>query len=176
MQFRSLGFIAITIVFLLVESLLAWALYGYSRHPGPFGYAESEARLMHGKFAHVIGPGKSRYAPSQYLFVDVETGKLKKLYDLFTRTVMSFDRDKGKIFSLQIINDQILTCELNGQQLCTPKCTSGPQCENIKVAVATAQRNENWWALLIVSLAFAFAYYWKVWRPASNQHQSQRKA
>jgi len=77
MQFRSPGFIAITIVFLLVESLLAWALYGYSRHPGPFGYAESEPRLMHGKFVHEIGPGKSRYAPSQYLFVDVETGKLK---------------------------------------------------------------------------------------------------
>lgn len=176
MQFRRPGFIAITFIFLLTEALLVWAIYGYSRHPGPFGYAESEPRLMHGKFVHEIGPGKSRYAPSQYVFVDVETGKLKKLYDLFTRTAMSFDRDKGKVFSLQIINDQILTCELNGQQLCTPKCTSGPQCESIKVAVATAQRNENWWTLLVVSMAFAFAYYWKVWRPASNQRQSQREA
>lgn len=77
MRFTSPGFIAITIVFLLVEALLTWALYGYSRHPGPFGYANTEPRVMHGKFAHVIGPGKSRYAPAQYLFVDVETGKLK---------------------------------------------------------------------------------------------------
>jgi hypothetical protein len=169
MRFRSPGFIAITVIFLLAEGLLAWAIYGYSRHPGPFGYADAEPRFMHGKFAHVIGPGKSRYAPSQYLFVDVETGKLKKLHDLFTQSSMMFDRDKGKIFTLQVINDQILTCEVNGQQLCTPKCTRAPQCESIKVAIATAQKNENCRALLFVSVAFAIAYYVKFWRPSASK-------
>lgn len=158
MKFRSPGFIALTIVFLLAEAFLVWALYHYSRHPGPFGYAEAEPLWMHGKLAHVIGPGKSRYAPSQYLFVDVQSGRLKKLHDLFTRDTILFDRDKGKIFTLQVIQDQILTCELNGQQLCAPKCTSGPQCESIKVAVATAQRNENWWAVLVVFIALGAAY------------------
>ncbi|WP_397452088.1 hypothetical protein [Pseudomonas sp. NA-150] len=164
MRLRKKKFYAVSFLFALAGALIVWQLCLIGRQPGPFGYGEAAIQTMRGKLVYAIVPGRRQIQVAQYLFEDTETGKLKKFYDLFTSDSIRFDRDKGKVFELSVINDQILSCGLDGQQFCFAKCGSAPQCEARMVIFEAAREDQSWWNLLNCLIVLCFLYFWKVWR------------
>ncbi len=158
-RFRSLSFL-----FVLGVAFLIWHLYIYSREPAPYGYVQAQIQTMHGRLVYMIAPGTRQYSITQYIFEDAQTGKLRKFYDQLTNDSIKFEMDKGKIFNLSVINDQILSCNLNGEWLCSPKCYSAPTCEALRIRIGAARENQSWWNTLSFLIIFSFLYFWKIWR------------
>ncbi len=173
MQFRKKGFYAMSLLFALGGALLVWQLFLTSRQPGPFGYGEADIQAMHGKLVYAIVPGSRGIPISQYMFEDTETGKLKKFDNLFTSDSIRFDRDKGKVFDLSFIKDQMLSCWLDGQQLCFKLCASASQCEAREVKFAAAMEEQSWWNDLNFLIVLGFLYFWKIWRNRPLRHAPQ---
>lgn len=167
MSARKIGFDASSILYALGAVLVVYLLYLNDRQPGPFGYADAAIVTMHGKLVHAIEPGPRRSLVAEYMFEETETGRLKKLDALFIDDSIKFSRDKGKIFELSTLKNEILSCSLNGQQLCVARCVSAAACEARVVNLALARQNRTWWDLINCLILLGFFYARRIWKNRS---------
>ncbi|MCY1260925.1 MULTISPECIES: hypothetical protein [Pseudomonas] len=124
-----------------------------------YGYRGADIEFMRGRAVHFSGSKVSVITVR-----DSETGRYKQLDYRLTRAPGLFREAKGKEIELSFINGSLLDCSVDGVKLCSARCSSGGECEELY------ESRESRKARFLVFMFFSFSAFahlmlmWKRWK------------